>query len=123
MDPIKIDILSRMSIPTFYAKKLREYLQKLGLKVDEEVFDGYKHIDLSIDAAKLDIEVDGVQHLTDSQQIITDFNRSKFSREDGYETIHVHNRDLKSDIGAIASAIAEVSAIREEDLSEMANIK
>ena len=123
MDPIKIDILSCMSTSTFYAKLLRKYLQKLGLKVDQEVFDGYKHIDLSIDAAKLDIEVDGVQHLTDSQQIITDFNRSKFSREDGYETIHVHNRDLKSDVRGIACAIAEVSAIREEDLNEMANIK
>lgn len=111
-----------MSKSTYYANLLKKYLQKLGLKVDQEVYDGHKHIDLSIDSAKLDIEVDGIQHLTDSQQIITDFKRSNGSREDGYETIRVHNIDLKDNAGGIASAIAEVSAIREEDLNIMAGI-
>ena len=72
-----------MSKSTYYAKNLKWLLQKLGLRVEEEVYDGYKHIDLSIDSAKLDIEVDGVQHLTDAEQILTDIKRSKFSREDG----------------------------------------
>jgi peptide-methionine (R)-S-oxide reductase len=111
-----------MSHSTPYAQRLKKYLQKLGLKVEEEVYDGHKHIDLSIDSAKLDIEVDGVHHLTDAQQIITDFKRSDYSREDGYETIHVHNVDLKHDATAIASAIAEVSAIREEAFDEMAGV-
>ncbi len=109
--------------PTFYARLLKKYLQKLGIKVEEEVDDGYKHIDLSIDRAKLDIEVDGIQHLTEPQQIITDFKRSNYSREDGYETIHVHNVDLKHDVEGIAKAIAKVSAIREEAIDEMAGIK
>jgi very-short-patch-repair endonuclease len=109
-----------MSQSTYYARLLKRALQKLGLKVEEEVWDGRKHIDLSIDSAKLDIEVDGVQHLTDPQQIITDIRRSKWSREDGYETIHIHNTDLKQGAGGIASAVAEVAAIREEDLLNLA---
>ena len=108
-----------MRHPTHYTSLLKRYLKKLGTKVDDEVYDGHKHIDLSVARAKLDIEVDGVQHLTDSQQIITDIERSKHSREDGYETIRVHNIDLKENAGGIASAIAEVSAIREEGIDTM----
>lgn len=109
--------------PTPSVNLLKKYLQKLGLKVETEVYDGHKHIDLSIDSGKLDIEVDGIQHLTDSQQIITDFKRSNYSREDGYETIHVHNIDLKHDVEDIARAIAQVSEIREKDLDELAGFK
>jgi len=114
-----------MPQPTYYARLLEKCLRKLRIKVKEERFDGYKHVDLSIDSAKLDIEVDGVHHLNDPQQIITDFKRSTHSRNDGYETIHVHNADLKTvkDAGGVASALAEVSAIREEDIDIMANLK
>ena len=108
-----------MRQPTYYAKLLKKYLKNLGITVEEEVYDGHKHIDLSIPSGKIDIEVDGVQHLADPKQIITDFKRSSYSREDGYETLHVHNADLKHDAKAIASAIAEVSAIREEDFEVM----
>ena len=116
-------IFNLMRHPTYYASLLKTYLQKLGVKVEEEVSDGHKHVDLSIDAAKLDIEVDGIHHLTDSQQLIKDIKRSNYSREDGYETIRIHNIDLKHDAGGIAKAIAEVSAIREEGIDIMAGIK
>lgn len=110
-----------MSHSTYYANLLKKYLQKIGLKVEKEVYDGHKHIDLSIDAAKLDIEVDGMYHLTDPKQIITDIKRSNHSREDGYETIHVHNVDIRQDVEGIAQAIAQVSAKREEDIDIMEN--
>lgn len=115
-----------MPKPTHYANILKKCLQKLGLKVEEEVWDGHKHIDLSIDSAKLDIEVDGIQHLTNAQQIKTDLERAHYSREDGYETIHVHNIDINYTTNSaeeIAKAIAEVAEKREEDLNIMAGIK
>ncbi len=112
-----------MSKPAYYANLLKKYLQNLGLKVDEEVWDGYKHIDLSIDSGKLDIEVDGVQHLTNPIQIVTDLKRSEYSRDDGYETIHIHNMDLKHDAKDIAKAVAKVAEKREEDFSIMAGNK
>lgn len=113
---------------TYYAHVLKthiqRYLQKFGLKIDDEVNDGHKHIDLSIDSAKLDIEVDGVQHLTDPDQIITDIKRSTHSREDGYETIRVHNMDLKNNVTVekIAKAVADVAEKRTEDIDRMAGI-
>lgn len=106
-------------MPTYYANLLKKYLTKFGLNVEEEVYDGHKHVDLSIDSGKLDIEVDGMQHLTDPHQIITDFKRSNYSREDGYETIHVHNIDLEHNVGEIAAAIADVAEKREDDLLVM----
>ena len=111
--------------PTTYAKLLENLLKKLGLKVNEEVWDGHKHVDLSIPDGKLDIEVDGIQHLTDPNQIVTDFKRSNYSRDDGYETIHIHNIDLnlRKDAEDIAEAIAKVSEKRENDFDIMANIK
>lgn len=112
-----------MPKPTFYAKKLEGLLKKLGIKVNEEVWDGYKTVDLSIPNSKLDIEVDGLHHLTDPNQIIKDFKRSSYSREDGYETIHVHNIDLKEEGDKIAEAIAKVSEKREEAIDIMANIQ
>lgn len=114
-----------MPIPTFYARKLESLLKKLGIKVNEEVWDGHKTIDLSVPRGKLDIEVDGVQHLTNPDQIVTDYTRSYYSREAGYETLHVHNKDIKDDKDAqnIASAIAEVAATREEAFDVLYGIK
>lgn len=106
--------------PSGYTFKLMKALKKLKVRFIPEFSDGHKHIDIRIPSAKLDIEVDGVQHLTDPKQIITDFKRSNYSREDGYETIHVHNMDLKHDAEDIAKAIAEVAEKREDDLSIMA---
>ena len=109
-----------MSHSTPSAQLLKKYLKKLGIKVKEEVYDGHKHIDLSVDSAKLDIEVDGSHHLTDPSQIMTDYTRAYYSRESGYETLHVHNKDLQED--KEARAIAEVSATREEAFDIMENI-
>lgn len=109
--------------PTQAENKLFKLLRKLKISVKQQVFDGYKHIDLSIDSAKLDIEVDGIQHLTDSERIISDFKRSDYSRDAGYETLHVHNVDLEKDAPAIASAIAEVAKKREEDIDIMEGVR
>lgn len=109
--------------PTKFANKLYDLLVKrFGISVQKEVFDGYKHIDLSIDSAKLDIEVDGMQHLTNPEQIVRDLKRSNYSREDGYETLHIHNIDLDKDASAIALAVAEVVKLREKDIDSMGNI-
>ncbi len=93
---------------------LRKALQKLGIKVLAGVNDGQKTIDLTIPSGKMNIEVDGDQHLTDANQIINDLSRSHFSDRKGYETMHIPNTEIKANLGGIASAIAEASKIREE---------
>jgi hypothetical protein len=44
------------------AKKLSEELKRRGLKHKLEHYDGYKHVDISIPWAGLNIEIDGKQH-------------------------------------------------------------
>lgn len=104
--------------PTKYAGLLRKTLQKLGIRVLTEVNDGHKSIDLTIPSAKLDIEVDGNQHLTDASQIVRDLKRSHYSDREGYDTIHIPNAELKENLGGIASAVAEASKIREEEIKK-----
>ena len=100
--------------PTPEAQALKEALEKLGIRVLAEVDDKYKHIDLTIPSAHINIEVDGEQHLTNPYQIISDLKRAHYSDDLGYDTIHISNDSIHSNLGGIASALAEASKIREE---------
>jgi very-short-patch-repair endonuclease len=102
--------------PTKEAHALKTALEKLGIHVLVEVDDGHKHIDLAIPAAKINIEVDGVKHLTDAYQIISDLKRDHYSDLNGYFTIRIPNEALHVNLGGIASALAEASKIREDEL-------
>ena len=62
--------------PTPEAVLLKTALEKLGLRVMVEVDDGFKHIDLSIPDSRINIEIDGLQHLTDPYQILSDLKRA-----------------------------------------------
>lgn len=95
---------------------LREALEARGLRVLTQVRDGFKRVDLAIPAAKINIEVDGRQHLTDAHQIISDLARSHYSDRLGYETIHIPNAYIHLDLDRIAKALAEAAAIREKQI-------
>jgi very-short-patch-repair endonuclease len=105
-----------MQKPTGYAFRLMNALKKLGVHFKSESSDGYKHIDIVIPSSKIDIEVDGRQHINDAKQIVSDLNRSHHSSVNGFDTIHITNHDIYENVGGVASAIAEASAIREEGL-------
>jgi very-short-patch-repair endonuclease len=77
-----------------------------------------KHIDLTIPAAKINIEVDGEYHLTDPHQIIADMKRTHYSDQLGYETVHIPNEYIRADLEKIADAIAEAAIIREKQMSQ-----
>jgi very-short-patch-repair endonuclease len=98
------------------AQDLKEALEKLGIRVLVEVNDGHKHIDLAIPSARINIEVDGNKHLIDAHQILSDLKRSHYSDDLGYDTIHISNEAIHSSLGGIASALAEATKIREEQL-------
>ncbi len=99
--------------PTKEAASLKAALEKRGLVVLAEVDDGYKRIDLAIPSARINIEVDGKQHLTDPYQICSDLGRSHYSDKLGYHTIHIQNSLINSDLEKIASALASAAKIRE----------
>jgi len=100
--------------PTKEAQDLKTALEKLGLRVLAEVDDGHKHIDLTLPDARINIEVDGGQHLTDPYQILSDLKRTHYSDDLGYDTVHIPNQILHSNLGGVASALAEAGALRIE---------
>ncbi|MDE2399943.1 MAG: DUF559 domain-containing protein [Patescibacteria group bacterium] len=102
--------------PTKIAIDLKNALENLGVEVEMEAFDGFKYVDIEIPKAKLDIEVDGVHHLTNSEQIIKDLNRGYWSTKDGYNTIHIPNEMVSKYLKEISKALAEASKIREKKI-------
>jgi len=95
---------------------LEQALENLGLRVLSQHWDGHKHIDLSIPDAKIDIEIDGEYHLTNPNQIISDLSRSHYSDTDGFETVHIPDVYIHSDLDKIAKALAEAAKIRQKQL-------
>lgn len=100
--------------PTKEETDLMKSLEKLGIRVLSQVPDGHKVIDLAIPSARINIEVDGSQHVTDAYQILSDLKREHYSDVLGYDTIHITNQAIRTNLGGIASALAEASKIREE---------
>lgn len=83
--------------PTEYAKRLYNELNTLGIKCELEKFDGYKHIDIVITSAFLNIEIDGSHHNLDRTQANSDINRFYFSYIKGYNTIRIPNSLLREE--------------------------
>ncbi|MBU2543336.1 DUF559 domain-containing protein [Patescibacteria group bacterium] len=102
----------RKKEPTEHEKLLTEALEKRSIKVFPQFNDAHKHIDLYLPEAKINIEVDGIQHLTRARYIISDFARTYYADKAGYNTIHIQNETLDSHLEEIADAIAEVVSIR-----------
>lgn len=98
---------------TWVARKLHEAIIKRGVDAKIEYNDGHKHIDIYIPCARIAIEIDGIQHYTNPEQIISDFGRSHWSQKEGVNTIHIPNDLVVKHLKKIANALAEVAKIRE----------
>lgn len=105
--------LTHYRIPTEEANALKKALEERGVKVYVELHDGFKTIDLALPRAKINVEVDGIQHLTDSKQIVADLGRGYYSHKNGYDTMHIQNEMVRKHLTEIADALAEASKIRE----------
>jgi very-short-patch-repair endonuclease len=111
-----LKIINNYTIPTKEAKDLKYALEKHGLKVYIELNDGFKNIDLAIPKAKLNIEVDGIQHLTNPNQIVADLSRGYYSHKNGYDTMHIPNEMIHSHLKQISEALAEAAKMREQKI-------
>lgn len=98
--------------PTKHEMLLTEALKKRLVHVIPQFNDTHKHIDLYLPEAKINIEVDGIQHLINAKHIISDFGRTYYADKAGYNTIHIQNETLDKYIEEIADAITEVVTIR-----------
>lgn len=94
-------------------------LAKRNIKCELECYDGHKHIDISIPWAKIDIEVDGIHHYTNPDQIRSDFQRSYWSiKRDDYDIFHVPNIIVEQHLEQVADAIANVARSHYESLKD-----
>lgn len=105
-------IINRYRAPTKEANDLKKALEQKGVLVYVELNDGYKHIDLAIPKARLNIEVDGIKHLIDPYQILADLGRGYYSHKNGYDTMHIPNEMIHSHLKEISEALAEAVKIR-----------
>lgn len=96
--------------PTIQATRLANELKQIGIKCELEKSDGYKHIDIAITSAFLNIEIDGSHHNLDKEQAKRDLNRTFYSYIKGYNTIRIPNSLLKEkqDIEYTAQRIKEM---------------
>jgi len=66
-------------------------LRQWGVPAELEKNDGYKHIDIAIPEAKINIEVDGGHHNYDFNQAMSDLKRTYYSFRKGFYTIRIPN--------------------------------
>lgn len=110
----KSDALGSSKI-TSQARKLSAALSKRGIKNRLEEYDGYKHVDISIEWARLNIEIDGKQHLLDSRQMYADLERDSYSQEDGIVTKRITNELVDRHLDELADAMAKVARKRHRE--------
>ena len=109
-------VIKKFRTPTKEAADLKEALENMGVRVLVELHDGHKHIDLAIPNAKINVEVDGLQHLTDPEQIVSDLSRGYYSHKNGYDTIHIPNEMVRLHLDEISMALAAAAKIRERKI-------
>ncbi|KKS98680.1 MAG: hypothetical protein UV73_C0001G0201 [Candidatus Gottesmanbacteria bacterium GW2011_GWA2_43_14] len=90
------------------AEKLFNELKRLGVNAEYEYSDGHKHVDIAILDAQIYIEVDGMHHFLDPDQIARDFGRSHYSEIDNFHTIHIPNLIIEKYCFGVAKAISEL---------------
>jgi hypothetical protein len=79
------------SITTGETIRLYFSLKQRGVPAILEKFDGFKHIDIAIPDAKINIEVDGGHHNYNHSQAMSDLKRTYFSFLKGFYTIRIPN--------------------------------
>jgi len=77
--------------------QLGNILRERGWNVRHQQWDGYKHIDIAIPEAKMNIEVDSSQHNLNSRQALSDQQRDYYSEQKGFKTIRVPNSLLRDE--------------------------
>jgi very-short-patch-repair endonuclease len=111
-----LKIINRNPVPSQEARDLKEALEQRGVRVYVELDDGHKSIDIAIPKAKLNVEVDGIQHLTNPHQIVADLHRGYYSHKKGYNTMHIPNEMIRLHLEEISEALTEASKMREQIL-------
>lgn len=94
---------------TTQARRLRAALRRLGVESRLEYWDGHKHVDLFLPESGLGIEVDGLQHYLDPQQLLSDIRRACASCRSDAPTVHIPNLVVDRHLNELAQALASAA--------------
>ena len=97
---------------------LFQELKKRGLRVQSQKWDGYKHIDLAIPDAKVNIEVDGQQHAFNPKQALADLKRTFYSFKKGWVTLRIPNTLVKNHLQKTSDYVAKFIRESAEELED-----
>lgn len=95
-------------VSTYDALLLYFALKYRGVPAELEKFDGYKHIDIAIPEAKINIEVDGGHHNYDFNQAMADLKRTYYSFRKGFYTIRIPNSIVRGHVDQTADYIVGI---------------
>jgi len=87
---------------------LYDALCKKGIMAQLEYSDGHKTVDIAIINPRIYIEVDGLHHFTNPDQIMRDFKRNHYSDGDDFSTYYVTNQILNKYLDKVVDALIEV---------------
>ncbi len=76
---------------TAEARELYLSLKRRGVPAELEKFDGHKTIDIAVVDAKVNIEVDCHQHVSNPKQVLSELKRTYFSLQKGFLTLRIPN--------------------------------
>lgn len=100
------------------AVKLSKALKSYDVEHKLEEYDGYKHVDIAIESAKLYLELDGSQHAFSTKQMLADDDRDKHSQRAGYTTKRIPNAWVDQNVERLAANIAILVNKRQNELRE-----
>jgi very-short-patch-repair endonuclease len=103
---------------THQALKLSKALNSLRIEHKLEQGDGFKHVDIAIEFAKLYVELDGSQHVLSPKQMLADHERDKHSLRAGYITKRIPNNAIDKDVDSVATGIAMLAHKRYKEITE-----
>lgn len=90
-----------------YAIDLYFALKDRGVPAKLEKCDGFKTVDIAVPQAKVNIEVDGMQHAYSGRQALADLKRTLHSYKKGYSTLRIPNALARYDLEQAADLITE----------------
>lgn len=90
---------------TAEARELYLSLKRRGVPAELEKFDGHKTIDIAVVDARVNIEVDGHQHISNTKQALSDLKRTYHSFQQGYLTLRIPNALIREKLEETADYI------------------
>lgn len=90
------------------AKLLYNALKREKVPAYLEKWDGYKHIDIAIPEAMINIEIDGCHHNLHSNQALADLKRTYHSFKKGYFTLRIPNSLIRNHLDEVVDLVIEI---------------